>query len=281
MIGKTVGKYKIEKKLGQGGMGTVYKGQDQVLGRPVAIKVLSEAASQNQEMIQRFSIEARAAARLEHPNIVQVYDFFKAENQYFLVLQYVDGQSLADLIKKRGPLPVPMSIKIMIPSLMALHKAHSQGIVHRDIKPDNIMISKEGVVKVADFGIAKLKNEATKLTVTGQIMGTPHYMSPEQCMGESSIDRRSDIYSMGVTFYYMLAGSPPFDAESALVILNMQVGKPLPDLLEKRSDVPPALWAVILKITAKVPRIAFRPPGRLSRLSGTPKSFRGVPALFR
>lgn len=257
MIGKTLGKYQIDSKLGQGGMGAVYRGYDQVLDRYVAIKILPETAAQNPEMIQRFEIEARAAAKLEHPNIVQVHDFGKSDGQYYLVLQFISGKSLSQLVREKGPLPLGEAVSILVEALKALQKAHSLGIVHRDIKPDNIMISQEGSVKVTDFGIAKIKNEATKLTVTGQIMGTPHYMSPEQCLGES-VDGRSDLYSLGATFYYMLAGNPPFEAESALVILNMHLEKILPDIRKARPDIPEPVVELLQRMTAKDADQRFR-----------------------
>ncbi|MBI5116345.1 protein kinase [Candidatus Poribacteria bacterium] len=218
MIGKEIGNHRILKELGRGGMGVVYKANQLSLGRLVAMKVLPQHLTSDQAFIKRFENEARAIAKLNHPNIIQIYDISHEEQLYYYTMEFIEGTPLDEIIYKEGFLPLDRATSIIIQVAKALQYAHSQGIVHRDIKPSNIMIDKTSRVKVTDFGLA-LQERTTRLTVEGGIVGTPEYMSPEQAAGETATPR-SDIYSLGVVFYELLTGKVPFEAESPLMLIN-------------------------------------------------------------
>ena len=247
MIGQTISHYKILEKLGSGGMGTVYRAQDLKLDRYVALKFLPPHLSQDEESKKRFIHEAKAASALNHPNIATIYEIDEAEGQMFIAMEYVEGPSLQDVIvgaNGRSPLPIDLAIDYAIQIAEGLSKAHAKGIIHRDIKPANILVTEDGVVKIVDFGLAKLAG-ATKLTKEGTSMGTVAYMSPEQTQG-AEVDHRTDIWALGVVLYEMLTGEPPFkgDYEQAVIysILNEE-----PDF----SGIPEALIPVVQKALAK------------------------------
>ena len=211
MIGQTVSHYKIIEKLGEGGMGEVYLADDLKLQRKVAIKFLPQHLTDNQENIERFEREARAAAALNHPNIVTVYDIIESENQFCIIMEYVEGKTLRDILDTNSQFPIPNSYDIISQLCDGLACAHDSGIVHRDIKPENILIDDKGKVKILDFGLAKLKG-ASKLTKETSTLGTIYYMSPEQLQGHE-IDQRADIWSLGVLIYELLSGEVPFKGE--------------------------------------------------------------------
>ncbi len=261
MIGKTVSHYKILEKLGEGGMGVVYKAEDTRLKRTVALKFLSSHLIKNEEEKHRFLREAQAAAALIHPNISTVFAFEEWEGINFISMEYVDGQTLDQLIRA-GPLSVDRAAEFFIAAADALSLAHRKGIVHRDLKPGNIMVTAEGPtqvgrqIKVMDFGLAKLKMEQ-KLTLTGTIMGTISYMSPEQARGEP-VDLRSDIFSLGAVFYEMLAGCPAFGGGEATAILyNIVHEEPAP-LSKAPNDIPQALEKIVNRCLAKNPESRFQ-----------------------
>jgi eukaryotic-like serine/threonine-protein kinase len=250
LVGQTISHYKITDKLGEGGMGVVYKAEDTKLHRTVALKFLRPDAVESRELKARFLTEAEAAAALIHPNICVVHEIDEADGQSFIAMEYVEGQSLAEKIKKR-PLPLDEALGISAQVAEGLHAAHKQGIVHRDIKPANIMIDPEGRAKIMDFGLAHL-DEATRITQTGAVMGTPAYMSPEQVRGEQ-VDHRTDIWSLGVVLYEMVVGGLPFRGGSAqMVAVAIQNDEPEP-ITAQRAGVPLELEWVVAKTMAKSP----------------------------
>src|SRR5512146_2681962 len=190
------GRYKVVRKLGTGGMANVYLAEDQELGRSVAIKMLDDRHAQDEQFVERFRREAKNAAGLSHPNIVSIYDRGEAEGTYYIAMEYLDGRSLKELIVSRGPAPIPVAVDYARQILAALRFAHRNGIVHRDIKPHNVLVDGEGRVKVTDFGIARA-GAASQMTEAGSIVGTAQYLSPEQAKG-TAVDQRSDIYSLGI-----------------------------------------------------------------------------------
>jgi serine/threonine protein kinase len=212
-----LGSYLLLDCLGQGGMGHVFKARHRTMNRVVAVKVIRKERLADDNAIERFRREARAAARLVHPNIVYVYDFDRVNETHFLVMQFVAGTDLAKLVKANGPLPVNKARNYIRQVALALQHAHEHGLVHRDIKPSNLLLTTKGEeVKVLDFGLALfqhvsgMEETASELTFTGQVMGTPDYMAPEQALESHEVDIRADIYSLGCTFYYLLTGQPPF-----------------------------------------------------------------------
>ncbi len=250
--GTTVGDFQLLRKLGSGGMGEVYLAQQVSLKRSVALKVLRPDAT-DLNALKRFTVEAEAAAKLTHANIVQIYSSGQADGTNFMALEYVQGMNLRDFVAKKGPLTAKFAIKLMEQVAAALHHAGEAGVVHRDIKPDNIMLTRRGEVKVADFGLARLRvGKPTDLTQTGVTMGTPLYMSPEQVEGKQ-LDSRSDLYSFGVTCYYMLTGRPPYQGETALAVAVQHIKGEPPPLAQLRPDLPPEFGRIVEKLMAKDP----------------------------
>ena len=254
LVGTKIGEYKILKKLGEGGMGAVYQAVRLDLGRTVALKILPPKLAQDDpDALERFKREARSAAVLDHPNVVIVYHVGSEGKHHFIEMQYVDGQSLQQRLEREGKLPVDDATRIVQDAAGALAAAHKQNIIHRDIKPANIMLTSEGQVKVMDFGLAKDVTGATQLTVSGHIMGTPYYMSPEQCLARK-LDARSDIYSLGATYYHLLAGSFPYSGDSLLEILRQHTDAPIPQLC----DAPACVQGIIDRSMAKKPEDRFQ-----------------------
>ncbi|MBV8880971.1 MAG: serine/threonine protein kinase, partial [Planctomycetaceae bacterium] len=221
LIGKELGHCTIQKKLGQGGMGAVYLAHHPGLNKSVAIKVLPGDLAGTPEFRERFIREARLAARLEHPNVVQVHDVGHEQGVHYIAMQYIEGKSVDQILKERKKLSVGEALSTTKRVAAALAAAAKLGIVHRDIKPHNILISKEGVVKVADFGLAKDEDANRSISEPGVVMGTPYYMSPEQAKGEN-VDHRSDLYSLGATLYHMLTGKRLFDGGGSPVSIVMK-----------------------------------------------------------
>ncbi len=230
LLNTKIGKYTLTKYIGEGGMASVYEGTHLFLGTKSAVKVLNPMLSKNDQFRQRFRNEAAFMASLDHPNITKVLDFEDSDEGLAIVMELLEGSDLSDLVKEKGALTFEEFKPLFIQILDAFKYAHNQGIVHRDIKPSNIFIDARGTVKILDFGIAKLFGQGTEMTQTGTQMGTPAYMSPEQVIGDKSIDHRSDIYSLGVTLYYALIGKSPYDTEneSQFVIFNKIVYESLP-----------------------------------------------------
>ena len=253
MPGQVIGNYEILAELGRGGMGIVYKALDRKLQRAVAIKLLSPHLAGDPEFVARFLREARAAAQLDHPNIARVYAVGEADGYRYIAMEYVKGQTLAGWIRTLGAIEAPRALEIVREAAAALAVAHHIGIVHRDIKPANIMIDEAGHVKVMDFGLAKFEDAASGVTRSGAVLGTPMYMAPEQVRG-GEIDARADIYALGVTCYEMLAGQPPFTADTPLGLMYQVVEQPLPDLAACLPAPPAAVRRVVSRMTAKKTR---------------------------
>jgi serine/threonine-protein kinase len=245
-------RYQIIKTIGEGGMANVYLAYDTILDRDVAVKVLRGDLANDEKFVRRFQREALNASSLSHPNIVEVYDVGDDNGQYFIVMEYIEGKNLKDLLKKRGKLTVPEVVDIMSQIADGLSVAHDSYIIHRDIKPQNIMILENGLVKITDFGIAMAMN-ATQLTQTNSVMGSVHYLPPEQASGKGST-LKSDIYSMGILMYELLTGVLPYRGENAVEIALKHLKEPLPSIREELPDLPQAVENIILKSAAKNPK---------------------------
>lgn len=258
LSGRRLGDFYLLRRLGRGAMAEVYLAEQEHLKRRVAVKVLKPDLAGDRTYLQRFEIEAQAAASLIHANIVQIYEVGCVDQLHYIAQEYVQGQNLHDYIVRHGPPDLPHALSIMRQVAAALAKAAEQGVVHRDIKPENIMLTAGGDVKVADFGLARLTREtsATELTQVGITLGTPLYMSPEQVEGKP-LDPRSDIYSFGVTCYHMLSGSPPFLGETVLGVAVQHLKKTPEPLETKRPDLPPALCRMVHQMLAKDPARRF------------------------
>ncbi len=246
------GRYRLESKLGSGGMSTVYLARDGTLERWVAVKVMHREMSDQPDQIERFRREARAVAQLSHPNVVAVIDAGEDGGHPYIVFEYVDGETLKQRIERVGPLPVDESTAYAIEIGRGLSAAHARRLVHRDVKPQNVLIDSEGRAKVTDFGIAR-SLEADGLTQTGRVLGTTDYVSPEQAMGRG-VDARTDVYSLGVLLYEMLTGEVPFTAETVVGVAMKHVNEPMPDVQKRRPEVSSALASVVERATAKEPK---------------------------
>jgi eukaryotic-like serine/threonine-protein kinase len=246
------GRYRLESKLGSGGMSTVYLARDITLERWVAAKVMHREMSDQPDQIERFRREARAVAQLSHPNVVSVIDAGEDGGHPYIVFEYVDGETLKQRIERVGPLPVDEATAYAIEIGRGLAAAHSRRLVHRDVKPQNVLIDSEGRAKVTDFGIAR-SLEADGLTQTGRVLGTTDYVSPEQAMGRG-VDARTDIYSLGVLLYEMLTGTVPFTAETVVGVAMKHVNEGMPDVQQRRPEVSSVLAAVVERATAKNPK---------------------------
>lgn len=246
-------KYEIIGTLGSGGMGTVWHARDRILQRDVALKVLAEKFADDPQFVQRFMTEARAAASLNHPNIVQIYEFGTTDRGHFLAMELIDGSSLKTELKQRGRFSEAETIALARQACAALAVAHAAGIVHRDIKPDNMMFTRSRQFKLVDLGLAKKLADETSQTMTGQSLGTPHFISPEQILGAGGIDARADIYSLGATMYYLATGAVPFDGTSGAHIMSRHLNDPLPDPRHRAPDLSPDFCRILGRMMAKDP----------------------------
>ena len=249
-------RYEIEKLIGEGGMANVYLARDTILDRKVAVKVLRGDLAGDEKFVRRFQREALSASSLSHPNIVEIYDVGEDEGNFYIVMEFIEGKTLKQLIKKRGVLSLPETMDIMLQLLDALASAHDSYIIHRDIKPQNIMIKESGLVKITDFGIAMALNSA-QLTQTNSVMGSVHYLPPEQASGKGSTIR-SDIYSLGILMFEMLTGKVPFRGDSAVEIALKHMKEPLPSVREINPVVPQSVENIILKAAAKNPKNRYK-----------------------
>jgi eukaryotic-like serine/threonine-protein kinase len=247
-------RYRVVERLGSGGMADVYCAEDSQLGRRVALKVLNTRFAEDPGFVERFHREASSAAGLQHPNIVAIFDRGEWDGTYYIAMEYVEGRTLKDVVREKGLAPPDAAIDITLQILRAARYAHKSGIVHRDIKPHNVLIDQEGRVRVADFGIARAGT--SDMTETGSIMGTAQYISPEQAQGRP-VDARSDLYSIGVVLYELLTGRVPFDAESPVTVALMQVNEPPIPPMEIKPDIPPALDAIVMRAIEKDPARRF------------------------
>lgn len=254
-----LGNYVVLDELGRGGMGVVLKAVHRHMGRRVAIKVLSSSVTQDADAVARFRREVVAAAQLTHPNVVSAFDAGEFDGQPMLVMELVEGQDLSSLVKSKGPLPIDRAVSCILQAARGLSYAHQRGIIHRDIKPANLLHKKCGTVKVLDMGIARFSQEGpartlTELTVSGIVLGSVDYMSPEQALSTKSADVRSDIYSLGMTLYFLLIGQAAYPRESMLARLMAHANDPVPSLREHRAEVSPNIDAVFRRMVAKRPQ---------------------------
>ncbi len=285
LSGTTLGDFQVERLLGRGGMGEVYLATQLSLNRPVALKVLRPEVLAKPGYLDRFMAEAIAVAKLNHPSIVHVYAMDEIEGIHFIAMEYVEGTNLREYVRKRGALDLQQALAIMKQTGQAIGAAGEAGLIHRDVKPENILIARRGRVKVADFGLCRQMDEdSAHLTQAGTTMGTPAYMSPEQAQGHP-LDHRSDLYSLGATFYYMLAGVPPFRADSPVALALKQVREIPSSLLIHRPDLPLEIDRLVMKLMAKNPADRFQSAAEmlaeLARIRETiqiPPSASGEPA---
>lgn len=264
LVGRTIGRYKVIKEIGRGGMAIVYLAVQPELNRRVAMKVLPSQLTFDDTLVKRFQQEAVAAAGLKHPNIVTIHDVGEQDGIKYIVMEYVEGRPLSDLIKQSGSLPLTRVQNIVEQLASALDYAHRRGFVHRDIKPSNIIVSPADHVTLTDFGIVKAA-EGTSLTKSGGTIGTPQYMSPEQAKG-MPVDYRTDIYSLGIVLYEMLAGRVPFTADNTPAILHKQVYETPPPIRSLKPGLPPTLEMVVARALAKEPGKRFRSAGAMARV---------------
>jgi serine/threonine-protein kinase len=250
VVGELIaGRYELEELVGSGGMSSVYRAHDRLLERRVALKILHEQFTRDADYVERFRREARAVAQLTHPNIVTVIDRGEQDGRQFIVFEYVDGMNLKELVEHEGPLSPREAIELALQVARGLGFAHEQGLVHRDVKPQNVILDADGRAKVTDFGIAHAV-DVDGLTITGTIMGTSNYIAPEQARGQP-VDEQTDIYSLGCVLYELLAGEVPFDGDNFVAVAMRHVNDPVPSVREVRPDVPPRLDRAIQRAMAK------------------------------
>ncbi len=250
------GPYRLEREISRGGMGIIYKAVHLNLGRVVAVKTLSPEFSERPELIKRFRVEAQALAKLTHPNIVQVYNVGRIEGTYFLEMEYIEGVDILDFVEKNGPLPKEKALEILSQVAEALSRAWEKGIVHRDVKPENILLSSAGEVKLADFGIVKLaggEGQQRGNTQVGEVVGSPYYIAPEQAKNAKDIDFRVDVYSLGATFFRLVTGRLVFEGNSSMEVIAKHLHKPMPKLEELPVQLEPAVYQVIQYMMQKNP----------------------------
>lgn len=258
MIGDVIAdRYELLELVGTGGMSKVYKAHDRLLERNVALKVLHPHYGEDQEYVERFRREARAVAQLSHPNIVTVIDRGEDGGHQFIVFEYVDGENLKELVQRTGPLPVRRAVELAATIADALAFAHEHGLVHRDVKPQNVLLNGEGEAKVTDFGIARSLDVEHGVTQTGTVLGTSNYLSPEQASGKT-VSAATDVYSLGIVLYELLTGEVPFPGETFVAVAMKHINEPPPDLLQQRPDVSIRLAAAVDRALAKDPEDRFR-----------------------
>jgi eukaryotic-like serine/threonine-protein kinase len=255
------GRYELEEQVGSGGMSKVFRAHDRLLERTVAIKILHEHYSQDEEYVERFRREARAVAQLTHPNVVTVIDRGEHDGRQYIVFEFIDGENLKQLVEREGALPAKQVVELGLQVASALASAHARGVVHRDVKPQNVILTNEGRPKVTDFGIAR-SADVESVTLTGTVMGTSEYIAPEQARGEL-VDFRSDVYSLGAILFELSAGEVPFRGENPVSVAMRHLHEPVPSVRERRPDVPARLDAAIRRAMAKDPEERFGSMGEL------------------
>jgi serine/threonine-protein kinase len=257
MVGEVLSdRYEVEELVGTGGMSSVFRAHDRLLDRKVALKVLHQQYTEDAEYVERFRREARAVAALSHPNIVTVIDRGEHEDRQFIVFEYVDGENLKALIERRGPAPVVTALELAMQIARGLSFAHQQGLVHRDVKPQNVLLNGDGQAKVTDFGIARSLDMQHGMTQTGTVLGTSDYIAPEQAQGQR-VDEHTDVYSLGVVLYEMLTNEVPFPGENFVAVAMRHINEEPPSIRDKRSDVSPRLEAAVQRAMAKRPEDRF------------------------
>jgi eukaryotic-like serine/threonine-protein kinase len=268
------GRYRITRRLGEGGMASVYLAHDGELDRPVAVKVLADWLAGDREIRTRFLREGRLAARLAHPNVVAVYDAGEEDGQPYLVMEHVAGETLAQLLRRRGRLPPEEAVPLVLQACAGLEHAHAAGLVHRDVKPQNLLVTPEETVKVADFGIARAEG-STQVTQAGTILGTAAYLAPEQATGDD-VGPQADVYSLGAVLYELLAGRPPFEDETLDALLVRHRAGPTEPPPPLGGDVPPELEEVVMRTLARLPQ--YRPASAAALADELRAALGGPPA---
>src|SRR2546429_5245397 len=259
-------RYKLQDPIGRGGMATIYRGLDLVMERTVAIKVLREVYSTDPKFVTRFQREAKAASALQHPNIVQVYDYGQSDGNYFIVMELVEGTDLRRYLRSRGVLAVDRAIIIAHDVALGLGAAHRRGIVHRDVKPQNVLVGRDGSIKLTDFGIASVFKyiNAERLRSTGMPLGTVQYYAPEQAQGEI-VSPAADVYALGIVMYEMLTGRTPFDGDTPVAVAMQHIQDLPTPPSHFNPNIPPALEEIILRCLEKAPEMRFRDGSQLAR----------------
>jgi serine/threonine-protein kinase len=257
MVGEVLAdRYELEELVGTGGMSSVFRAHDRLLDRKVALKILHQQYSGDDEYVERFRREARAVAALSHPNIVTVIDRGEHDDRQFIVFEYVEGENLKRLIERRGPAPVATALQLAMEIARGLSFAHQQGLVHRDVKPQNVLLNGDGAAKVTDFGIARSLDVQHGMTQTGTVLGTSDYIAPEQAQGQR-VDEHTDVYSLGVVLYELLTAHVPFPGENFVAVAMRHINEPPPPIRDQRPDVPPRVEAAVQRAMAKRPEDRF------------------------
>jgi eukaryotic-like serine/threonine-protein kinase len=257
MVGEVLAdRYELEELVGTGGMSSVFRAHDRLLDRKVALKILHQQYSGDDDYVERFKREARSVAALSHPNVVTVIDRGEHEDRQFIVFEYVEGENLKRLIERRGPAPVPNALELAIQIARGLAFAHQQGLIHRDVKPQNVLLNGDGRAKVTDFGIARSLNVQRGMTQTGTVLGTSDYIAPEQAQGQR-VDEHTDVYSLGVVVYELLTGEVPFPGENFVAVAMRHINEEPPSVRERRPDVPVRVDEAVRRAMAKRPEDRF------------------------
>src|SRR6266704_2194169 len=259
-------RYQLQDPIGRGGMATIYRARDLRMDRTVAVKVLREVYSTDPKFVRRFQVEAKAASALQHPNIVQVYDYGQTDGNYFIVMELVEGTDLRRYLRSRGVLAVDRAIIIAHDVALGLGAAHRRGIVHRDVKPQNVLVGRDGSIKLTDFGIASVYKDinAERLTTTGMTLGTVQYYAPEQAQGEI-VSPAADVYALGIVMYEMLTGRTPFDGDTPVAVAMQHIQDIPAPPSQFNPNIPPALEEIILRCLEKVPEMRLRDGSALAR----------------
>ncbi len=259
-------RYQLQDPIGRGGMATIYRGLDLHMDRVVAIKVLRDVYSSDPKFVKRFELEAKAASALQHPNIVQVYDYGLTDGNYFIVMELVEGTDLRRYLRSRGVLDVDRAVIIAHDVALGLGAAHRRNIVHRDVKPQNILVGRRGAIKLTDFGIASVYKDmnAERLTTTGMTLGTVQYYAPEQAQGEI-VTPAADVYALGIVMYEMLTGRPPFDGDTPVAVAMQHIQDPPTPPSQLNPNIPQPLEEIILRCLEKEPQMRFRDGSQLAR----------------
>jgi serine/threonine protein kinase len=255
--GTTLGGYQLVRKIAEGGMGVVYEAIQTNLSRRVALKILNEELASRTEFLERFRREAKAAAALNHPNVVQVHDFGENQGWCYLIMEYVDGHDLSDYVDEHGKLSIVAALDIVEQAAQALKAASERAIIHRDIKPSNLMLTTDGRVKISDLGLAKILTEASDLTLSGIGMGSPYFMAPEQANDAREVDHRADIYALGLTLLFLLTGKRPYDGNTPFSIVLAHANKPLPRGVDLGTELPAEVEGLVQRMSAKDPAARY------------------------
>src|SRR5215217_721430 len=264
MVGEVIGdRYELEELVGSGGMSSVFRAHDRLLERKVALKVLHDHYTGDESYVERFRREARSVASLSHPNIVTVIDRGEHEGRQFIVFEYIDGENLKRRIDREGALPVRDAVELVLQIARALSFAHQNGLIHRDVKPQNVLLNGDGRPKVTDFGIARSLDVQHGMTQTGTVLGTSDYIAPEQAQGHR-VDEHTDVYSLGVVLYELLTGEVPFPGENFVAVAMRHINEPPPPIRDRRPDVSPRLEAAVHRAMAKDPHARFQTMAELA-----------------